>query len=144
MRNGMGKAQAKTPAKVGRPTSLTPEVSASIINTMRDGGYLTDAAWIAGIIPATVYNWIERGEAGESPFVEFLYALKKAEAEARLESLRYIKQGGKDWQAQAWFLERRDKPGWGRGGDLGDGSAPVGAVTVTVNGNPVFKGKAGA
>ena len=58
-----------------------------------------------------------RGEEDESgDFLEFVEAVKKAEAEAEVESVALIRRSAQDgqWQAAAWFLERRKPSDWGR------------------------------
>lgn len=81
---------------------------------MREGLYLEDAAAICQVDKKTVYGWITRGEAGEEPFATFFHAFKEAEADAKRDALCTVRKGGQGWQANAWFLERRHRQGWGR------------------------------
>jgi transposase len=107
----------------GRPISLTPEVQAVIIAAIQKGNYRRTAAAKAGVCERTLYNWEERGEAGEEPFREFLQALKTAEAKAEAMLLEEIRTaqgaipgpGGRGpdlWQSKAWILERRWPKRW--------------------------------
>jgi hypothetical protein len=71
---------------------------------------------MAGIAESTYHRWIERGEAGESPFREFSELTRASRAEARSKHVRTIRKAGRegDWKAAAWFLERSDRANWGR------------------------------
>lgn len=99
---------------MGRPTKLTPEVQAVIIEAVEAGNYFETAAMLAGICKATLYNWIESGEAGELPFAEFLDALKSAESKAEAAALAVVRAAPDRWQANMTFLERRHPSRWGR------------------------------
>lgn len=98
---------------MGRPTKL-PEVGPVLIEAVQRGNYFETAARLAGISERTLYNWIERGEAGDDGFAEFLHALKKAEAEAEDAALQVVKSMPQGWQANAWWLERRFPSRYGR------------------------------
>jgi transposase-like protein len=97
------------PAKVGRPTKLTKELVRDIAEAVSEGMTYTLAAQLHGVTRKTLYNWLKAGEDAddESPEAEFLHALKKAEAEGALASLRRVRAGGMSWQSSAWILERR-------------------------------------
>ena len=100
--------------RVGRPTSLTPEVSQVIADAMRAGNYLETAAALAGISVSTLRNWLRAGRRGESPeLADFARAITQARAIAEVRDLERI---GRDpsWQAAAWRLERRHPKRWGR------------------------------
>lgn len=99
---------------MGRPTKLTPEVQTIIIEAVEAGNYFETAAALANICKATLYNWIEKGEAGEDLFVEFLDAIKSAEAKAERNALAKVHGSGPGWQALMTFLERRHPSRWGR------------------------------
>lgn len=107
----------------GRPTSLTPEVLAVIVDAVRKGNYFRTAAQLAGICERTFYSWQERGLKGEEPYSEFLHAVKSAEAEAESKLLDEIRcaqgsipgEGGRGpdlWQSKAWVMERRWPKRW--------------------------------
>lgn len=97
---------------MGRPTSLTPEVQRAICLSLRGGNYRETAAQAAGIHRNTLRSWVQRGEAGEEPYAEFLCALEKAEACGERKLLRNIRKGVDGWQSQAWILERRWPGRW--------------------------------
>lgn len=99
----------------GRPTSLTPERHAAIVDAVRHGMYAKAAVEGAGITEATYYRWLERGRQGEEPFESFLADVEQASAAATLNMLDTIRKAAEtDWRAAAWFLERRFPDQWGR------------------------------
>ena len=114
----------------GRPTKLTPEVHATIIESVRAGNYLEPSAFRAGVSKSVVYDWIKRGakekerlaknpkarlRKKEQPFVEFLDALKRAEGDAEVRDVALIANAAQtQWQAAAWRLERKHFARWGR------------------------------
>ena len=101
----------------GRPTKFTPDVRTRIIAAIRNGNTYEASANYGGICYSLLREWIVRGEEDESgDFLEFVEAVKKAEAEAEVESVALIRRSAQDgqWQAAAWFLERRKPSDWGR------------------------------
>ncbi len=97
---------------MGRPTSLTPEVQATIVEAISEGLYRETAAQLAGVHRNTLLNWQARGESGEAPYEEFLCAIKKAEAEAERATITRVRGGGEGWQSSAWLAERRWPSRW--------------------------------
>jgi transposase len=126
----MGRKKKRT----GRPSKLSPEVQEEICASVRAGNYIEPSAMRAGVDKTTLYNWLKkagkelervaRGQAkGRNvrvtarmePYVEFLYAVKKAEALAEARDVAIIsKAAAKQWQAAAWRLERKHYDRWGR------------------------------
>ncbi len=105
----------------GRPTSLTPETQATILESVRAGNYKASACSAAGIHRDTLNGWEIRGAAGEEPFKSFSDALQTAEAEAEAKLLAEIRtaqpgipgfSGADLWTAKAWILERRWPKRW--------------------------------
>ena len=72
---------------MARPTKLTPTVRRRLVAAAGDGLTLQDCAALAGVTRHTLRNWI-RGDD------EFARAFLRARAEARLEVLRQLKNGG--------------------------------------------------
>ena len=114
----------------GRPGKLTPEVQQRIVQAVASGNYLETAAAYGGITYTTFNNWMHRGEErkGEN-YVAFFEAVKKAEADAEVLRVARISKAANEgnWQADAWYLERRYPNRWGKrvsevsgpdGGDL--------------------------
>ncbi len=75
-----------------------------------------DAAQAAGIHPDTLRNWRARGEEGgkrNAPFVEFLGALTRAEAEAEERAVKALGDAFEDdWRAASEYLGRRHPDRW--------------------------------
>jgi transposase len=100
----------------GRKTKLTPEVQAKIVQALGVGTTREHACQFAGIDHSSLYNWIKKGEAGRSPYVEFVEALKNAEGQAVVGWMALIDSAARsgNWQAAAWKLERRYPKDYGR------------------------------
>lgn len=90
---------------MARPTKLTPEVEKAICDAIRDGLTYQAAAEVSGIAVSTLNEWLK----DERPrFIQFSEAVRRANAEAKKELLRRIREASrKDWRAAAWILERR-------------------------------------
>jgi len=100
--------------RVGRPSSLSPAVAATIIEAMRAGNFLETAASLAGVGVSTVRNWIRAGHRGtKQALAEFARDIAQARAEAEIADLNHIRNDP-SWQAAAWRLERRHPKRWGR------------------------------
>ena len=102
---------------VGRPTKFTPDVRTRIISAIRNGNTYEASANYGGVSYDSFRGWLKRGEDdADGEFFEFFNAIKKAEAEAEIESVALIRRSAQDgqWQAAAWFLERRKPSDWGR------------------------------
>lgn len=115
--------------KRGRSTLLTDDIQDAIVQAIRAGSYLDDAAAYAGISYRTIFRWIERGkhaeaeqEAGnditddEYRYCQFWQAVEKARADAVIRNIGIIQSAAQNgsWQASAWYLERTNPKKWGR------------------------------
>ena len=101
----------------GRPTSLTPEVQARIVEAVAAGNTRHDAAEYAGVGRSTFLAWLARGRKKNGrngrPYRDLLDAVKKAEAGAVVRNVAIIqKAANKTWQAAAWWLERKNPQDW--------------------------------
>lgn len=99
----------------GRPTSLTPELSAKILRYIRRGIGRQVAALACGVSKNNVRNWEKAGEEGKEPYASFLADLNEAEAvcEVRLVSRLQSKQPATvPWQLWMTMLERRFPDRW--------------------------------
>jgi len=86
----------------------TPELVEELIKYIRAGNYQKTACEIVGISEDTFIEWKKTKS-------EFSELIKKAEAEAIARNLTIIQlAASKEWQAAAWFLERKDFKNWGR------------------------------
>ena len=119
---------------MGRPVKLTPEVQEDICAAIRAGNYIEPSAIRAGVSKSTLYSWLKKGKteadrvdravsvgrrakvtAKLKPYVDFLDAVKKAEAEAEARDVAIISKAAiTQWQAAAWRLERKHYDRWGR------------------------------
>lgn len=101
---------------IGRPTKLTPDIQEKILTVIKLGAYRSAACDFAGITAETLRNWIRRGEnEGVGPYWEFATAVKQAEASACLKALGTIRNAmEQEWQAAAWFLERKRPKEWAK------------------------------
>lgn len=99
-----------------RPSSFTPENQEKIIQYISEGNYVTTACQIAGIPRSTYYYWKEKADAGMEEYVAFFERIEQSEALAEAERVKTIKEASKNgqWQASAWYLERKHSDRWGR------------------------------
>jgi transposase-like protein len=122
------------PPRMGRPTKLTADLKERLIGALRSGAPNETAAGFAGIAESTFYAWLARAQDDlkanpeiATDYTEFQEAVEKAQAEAELEKLLIINAAAKgkpttegapgtagQWQAAAWFLERRHPERYGR------------------------------
>ena len=99
----------------GRKTKLTPTLQDEIVKRIRAGNYIKVACQAVGISHTAYFDWIKKGEEGISPYSEFLYSVKKAEAEAHVNYVAIVaSQAPNQWQAAAWWLERKFPDKWGK------------------------------
>lgn len=96
----------------GRPTKLTPEVQQRIVEALAAGNTRKDSAAYAGIGYSTFEAWmVKTGKI----YREFQEAVKSAEARAVIRNVAIIEKAAQEqWQAAAWWLERRRPDDWGR------------------------------
>lgn len=101
---------------MARPTKLTKKVEAAIVQSVRNGNYSEVAARAAGISPTTMRNWRARGEEGgakNAPYVRFLAALTRAEAEAEERAVKALGDAfSEDWRAAVEYLKRKNPERW--------------------------------
>jgi transposase-like protein len=101
---------------------FTPDRRQKIIEAIQAGNYNIVAARYGGITKDCFYKWMQRGEREQSgEYREFSDAVKDAEAvaEVRAEALIQAaalgdKKHPGQWQAAAWYLERRHPDRWSR------------------------------
>jgi len=99
----------------GRKTKLTPELQEEIVKRIRAGNYIRVACQAVGISHTSYFDWLKKGEEGISPYAEFLDAVQKAESEAHVNYVAIVaSHAPTQWQAAAWWLERRFPQLWGR------------------------------
>ena len=99
----------------GRKTKLTKELTDEIVKRIRAGNYIKVACEAVGISQTAYFDWLNKGEQGIEPYAEFLGAIKKAESEAHTHFVAVIAaQAPSQWQAAAWWLERKYPGQWGK------------------------------
>lgn len=88
---------------------LTEERIDRIVEALRLGASRMGAASCAGIAPSTLYEWLRRGKAGESPFVDLWNRVQAEQRAWEVDALRRIHDAAAKgtWTAAAWLLERR-------------------------------------
>lgn len=100
---------------MGRTTILNDAIQAKMVQAIEGGNYAPTAADYAGIGVSTHYDWLKKGESGETPYAEYLEAIKKAEAVAEVRNVTLIQAAAQNtWTAAAWYLERKHYDRWGR------------------------------
>jgi hypothetical protein len=106
----------------GRPTTLTPELSAQIVALVREVGALATAARCAGVPVSVAREWLSRGLGNDSNrpqtglYASFADGVEKARGEfvaRRIRRIEHAAEGG-TWTADAWAVERVDPDTWGR------------------------------
>ena len=100
---------------MSRTTILSEVIQNAMVEAIEAGNYASTAAESVGISSSTHYLWMSKGEEGIEPYVGYMEAIKKAEAEAEMSAVRNIKTHAADnWTASAWYLERKFPDRWGR------------------------------
>ena len=85
-----GALAATTPNRMTMPspeTLLTPELSATICQTIANGNRSVVAAEAAGVSVRTYERWLQKGRQGIEPYVEFLEACREARALAEVKMM---------------------------------------------------------
>ena len=108
-------------ADMGSPRRLTPEVHQCIIEQIDQGNYPEVAAQFAGIPRRTFERWLHDGredlEDGEEQGSVAALArdVEKTRAQVVARKVRRVQDAGeKQWQADAWWLERNFPELYGR------------------------------
>lgn len=113
---------------MGRPSKLTPERQAKIVQALEAGSYECVAAQYAGVDVTTYCAWKRRGaEEGKGKYYQFLQAVTHALNKSELALATTIRTAGKDdWRAAAWLMERRYKDRWAKREEVtGKDGAPL-------------------
>lgn len=107
----------------GRPTTLTEKLAKAIIDEVRETLSINHAAESNLISRSTVTTWMSHGnedlkDGKENIFTRFTQGIKKARAEFVQETLRTLKHAPKNWQSNAWLLERCCAEDFGKDAEL--------------------------
>lgn len=103
-----------------RQTKYNQDRHDRIIAALRGGNTRRASAWAGGIDQDTFNRWLGR-------FAEFADAVKEAEADAELAMVERVRTAANEqWQAAAWWLERKMKRDWSNRQEItGEDGAPV-------------------
>lgn len=102
----------------GRPTAFNPDRAERLVNAIRGGAYLKQAAEHAGISYNTMRRWLIKAQGPDATeeLIAFAKEVEKANADAEVAAVAKIRQIGNEgnWQALAWWLERRHPERWAK------------------------------
>ncbi len=103
---------------MARPSKLTPEIQRQICDFLLAGNFAQTVCDFVGIHVDTYHEWLNRGERGwkvdiDGGYVEFSEAVKKAISQVEVLTVNDLRKGPQNWQAKAWWLERRHPDKWG-------------------------------
>ena len=92
-----------------RKLKLTPKLIEDAAKLISEGNYDRTVINYLGIDPSTWYRWLQEGEKAENGIKRDFYdTIKKASARSEVSAVKGIlKAGKKQWQALAWYLERK-------------------------------------
>lgn len=100
-----------------RQLKLTEELIEQAVKLIEAGNYQKHVAQALGVSEETWYRWMREGEQRKSALKRKFYEeIKKAEARAVARNVALIQKAAQDgnWQAAAWWLERKYPDEWGR------------------------------
>ncbi len=100
-----------------RKSKLTKELIKEAYKLVVAGNYDKDVYPILGIEKTTWYRWLSEGERSKSGLKrEFWDTIKRAEKEAVARNVALIQRAAQEgnWQAAAWWLERKYPEQWGK------------------------------
>lgn len=92
-----------------RPTKLSPQLQANIVELVKAGNFRQTAAVAAGVSPATLYRWLRDPRPLYRAFRDVL-----EQAEARSEAAAVEKLVASDHRGAIAFLEHRFRATWGK------------------------------
>ena len=102
-------------------SKLTRELIEKAVKIIERGNYYKVAIDVLGISSVTWYEWMRQGEMDASKGINslkayFFNSIKKAEATAIDRNLSIIQKAAMEgnWQASAWYLERKYPEQWGK------------------------------
>jgi hypothetical protein len=95
----------------GRPTELTKEVHARLIEAVSHVIIPSQVAAYARVPRTTLLEWLQRGEKDSSAHIDSIYAqfssdFIQAQSEIVKETIAFLRSCPKNYQALIWLLER--------------------------------------
>lgn len=108
--------EAEERRRPGRPTKLTEQVQAKVVEAIRVGNFREVAADHAGIGRRTFFTWMKQGEEDpDSDHGRFRQAVLEAESHAEMVAVGFVRRAmASDWRAAAWYAERKHRDRWAR------------------------------
>lgn len=105
---------------MARPTKLTPDVAAKIVQLVKVGNYAERAAQMVGVEPRTFYRWMERGRAQRrGRYRQFCQVVRQAKAEREGRLVTIVSLGAeRDPKLALEMLSRTDPKRWARRDNL--------------------------
>lgn len=104
-----------------KKSKLTHELIEKAVKIIERGNYDKVAIDALGIDKVTWYEWMRQGEIDANKGINslkayFFNSIKKAEATAIDRNLSIIQKAAMEgnWQASAWYLERKYPEQWGK------------------------------
>ena len=99
----------------GRPTDCTPDLIERAGELLSGGHPVRAMCRALRISPTSHYAWMERGENGETPFVDYVNAVRAGMAEAEAIALKAVRAAiPDDFRAATWWLEHVMPEDYGR------------------------------
>ena len=97
---------------IGRPSKFTPDRRKAILHAISKHVPYEIAAKANGVSPRRFWEWKAMGEKDldnevDSDFAAFSQAINEIEQNKIISHSDIIERGPKNWQANAWLLERR-------------------------------------
>lgn len=109
--------------------AFTPDRAMRIIHLIRQGAPNRTAALATGITEDAFYKWMQKGREGREGYDQFVVEVEKAQAQGEIERLNRISDAAinGNWQADAWYLERRYPERYGKKDrvDVGGTEEPI-------------------
>ena len=126
--------------RLKKPYKFNEKTRKRLLDSIRLGAFIEHACYYAGINSSTFRRWRDQADKGIEPFASFWNEITVAESEAIIRRVARIEQAGVDgnWQADAWFLERKHPDKFGRRDRVelsGDPNAPIEIDLAWADGN---------
>lgn len=113
--------EQKPRKKSGPKERLNEDIIQKFSDLVKAGNYESTAAQLLGFDPSTICKWKNKGtddeEKGQTNtiYYKFLLATRESSAYSEAWHLQQIRKAGEsgNWQASAWYLERKYPDKWG-------------------------------
>lgn len=101
-------------AKTGRPTKMTPEAQAKIVEALESGNFRVTACKSAGVSMRTFNDWLLLGKKRpRGKFGRFRHAVLDAESKAEIRAVKLLMAASEnDPKHAAWWLSHRHNERW--------------------------------